>query len=150
MKKSVLLAIQEEATLWGDKETGGVLMGYWSDEDTAVITTLVGPGQRAIHKPEFFIPDQVYHEKEIERIYTASNRTETYLGDWHTHPHARAYLSQQDKSTLRKIARYKPARLSKPLMFILGTANMESRIWHYQRKMLIGSEYPECHLVVYD
>lgn len=150
LKKDVLVQIQEDAIKWDDKETGGVLIGYWANENTAVITSIVGPGPNAVHRPTSFVPDQDYHVREIERIYAVSNRTETYLGDWHSHPQAAAYLSGQDKITLRKIARYKPARLPKPLMLILGTAKMEFRIWYCQKNRWIGSIYPECSHILYD
>lgn len=102
-------------------ETGGVLMGYWSpDGAQVVVTAVVGPGPRAIHARSRFVPDAKYHEAEVARIYAASGRLHTYLGDWHTHPDAAAYLSSTDLSTLHRIGAYPAARASTPLMLVLG------------------------------
>ena len=58
---------------------------------------------------------------EIARIYEASGRLYTYLGDWHSHPDGRPYLSHRDKTTIRKISKYTPARALVPLMAVVGT-----------------------------
>src|SRR5262245_43580637 len=68
-------------------ETGGVLLGYWAKPySEVVVTQLIGPGPRAIHKRNRFIPDSDYQEEEIARLYKESGHLHVYLGDWHTHP----------------------------------------------------------------
>jgi integrative and conjugative element protein (TIGR02256 family) len=67
-------------------ETGGVFMGYWADDRTAVVTQAIGPGPNAYHHRHRFAPDQEWQTTEIAEYYRASGRRETYLGDWHTHP----------------------------------------------------------------
>lgn len=133
-QKGHIEAIQNEAFKWTPKESGGILIGYWANEHEAVITAIIGPGTNAIHTTNSYVPDQEYHVQEITRIYHESGRTETYLGDWHTHPNAEAYLSPRDKKTIKNIANYKPARLNKPLMLILGTNPLELKIWVLERK----------------
>ncbi|MBW3628883.1 MAG: Mov34/MPN/PAD-1 family protein [Gemmatimonadetes bacterium] len=58
--------------------------------------------------------------QSIARIYAASGRVDTYLGDWHTHPGAGAYLSSTDLSTLHRIADCRTARAPTPLMIVLA------------------------------
>lgn len=128
IKKSVLETINDELHKWYPYETGGVLMGYWNG-DEVVISQIIDGGPNASRTKTSFNPDHDYQLKEISRIYRLSGRTETYLGDWHTHPDAKAYLSDRDKKTLRNIARYKTSRQSMPLMMILGTKPEEIRIW---------------------
>ena len=121
LQKAAYTRILEETIRKMPCETGGILMGYWGSAGEAVVTTIIGPGPKAVHKRTSFVPDYEYDKKEIGRHYEQSGFTETYLGDWHTHPYAAAYLSEQDKKTLKKIADFEPARLVKPLMMILGT-----------------------------
>lgn len=112
-------------------ETGGILLGYWSETQTdAVVTNVVGPGPKAIHRRCSFSPDLQFHIDETARIYTESGRRFGYLGDWHTHPGMPAYLSRQDKGTLRRIARDRKARATQPVMLILGGGSpWEPRAW---------------------
>ena len=117
------------------KETGGVVMGYKLKE-TFYITDVVGPGKKAVHDNNSFLPDNNFHEKEIARIYNESGRIHTYLGDWHTHPGQRPYLSARDKKTLRNISAFKPSRLPEPLMIILGASPFQIKAWVYNPKQI--------------
>jgi integrative and conjugative element protein (TIGR02256 family) len=142
----------EEAIRKMPLETGGILLGYWGSHCEVVVTKLVGPGPKAIHKEHSFAPDTKYHETEISRHYDSSERKEIYLGDWHTHPFARAYLSEQDRLTIKNIADYAPARLNKPIMMILGTMPFGLSAWtHTYEKGLFRPKpvITECIIEMY-
>lgn len=112
-------------------ETGGILMGR-KTKSCFLISHIIGPGPKAIHNKSSFIPDNDYHTKEIENIHRETSGMIEYLGDWHTHPGEEAYLSRRDKTTLKTIAEYEPARLPEPLMMILGTYPFELKCWRYK------------------
>jgi integrative and conjugative element protein (TIGR02256 family) len=117
---AVVRSIQSEATTRAPDETGGVLLGYWSNSPVApVITQALGPGPNAQHARKSFVPDQEFHESEIARLWR-SNRHLQYLGDWHSHPNAPGSLSDADIQTLRRIAASRLARAPRPLMLILA------------------------------
>lgn len=123
------------------KETGGILIGYWSSArpSEVVISTAVGPGPKAIHHETSFTPDDEYQRAEIARQYFESNNTLAYLGDWHTHPSSEnSTLSQRDRRTLRRISAFKPARIATPLMIILAGHLGEWRIsvWKAETKRI--------------
>lgn len=100
-------------------ETGGILMGYWN-EDQVVVTLALGPGPDAQHFGTRFKPDHAYQQHEIDKIYRSSNGAETYLGDWHTHPNANEGVpSWTDKATARRIAKTAQARAPRPVTLIL-------------------------------
>lgn len=125
-------------------------MGYWANSQEAVVTQIIGPGPQAIHTTMSFSPDHDYQVREIARLYDVSGHTETYLGDWHTHPKAEAYLSGRDKKTLKTIAAYKPARLKKPIMLILGTNPLEMKIWlHEYKGVFRWSTILQCKVCMY-
>ncbi|WP_265518721.1 Mov34/MPN/PAD-1 family protein [Nitratireductor luteus] len=104
-------------------ESGGVLMGWWSVENIAVVTAMIGPGPEALHERYAFQPDQDWQIEQIALHYERSERRETYLGDWHTHPDARnGTLSWTDRSVVRRIIATPAARCPVPLMMILWGA----------------------------
>lgn len=113
------------------RETGGVLLGFEGDNAIA-ITALTGPGARAMHAHNSFVPDYEYQDAEIARVYADSGRRYTYLGDWHSHPDGGSALSRKDKQTLRTISTHSPARAPTPIMGILsGGAPWKLTVWEY-------------------
>lgn len=140
------LAFDRDCTLWIGKrelervwaeavekaplETGGILMGYW-DGDNGLVTHVVGPGSEATHREQSFAPDYPYHRRMAAEIYERSGRTETYLGDWHTHPGSGAYMSADDRATAQRIAADQEARCVEPVMMILGLGPIELKAWRY-------------------
>lgn len=115
------------------KETGGILMGYISFNDY-IITHIIGPGPNAIHETNKFIPDHEYQCAEITKHFIRTIGRETYLGDWHSHPNATAYLSKQDITTLTHIAEFKEARIPNPIMLVFGTKPKKVKCWRYINK----------------
>ena len=117
-------------------ETGGVLMGYWAeDESGVVIAEIVGPGPKAVHKRASFTPDHVYQEREIERIYKESGRRVTYLGDWHSHPDGPMMLSVVDRLTQLRIGLHQTARAPRALMAVIaGGRPWTLGVWQLVRR----------------
>jgi integrative and conjugative element protein (TIGR02256 family) len=131
LSKGTLSQMIVEADRAYPEETGGVLLGYWAVPfSELVITGAIGPGPRAVHCKDSFLPDHEYQENQIARGYHASGRLHSYLGDWHTHPNSTAQLSRTDRRTLRTIATETAARSPIPTMAILaGTSPWTLRIW---------------------
>lgn len=121
--RSALRSITNEHARHQRLETGGVLFGYWSGSDEVVVTDATGAGPRARHAAAAYEPDTAHDATEIARLYEASGRLHTYLGDWHSHPSGDVHLSRRDRRTLRDIARYDEARAPTPLMAVLGKAD---------------------------
>src|SRR5690606_25712327 len=88
-------------------ETGGVLLGYKDVKGSFVVTEIIGSGSDAVHQEDYFLPDGPFQQKEINRVFFASEGETSYLGDWHSHPYKKPYLSSIDLSTLSNIARHK-------------------------------------------
>lgn len=135
LSSAVLASISREADVAVPCETGGVLLGYWSESPVEpVITHVVGPGPLAKHARDSFVPDHRFHNSEVARLCEV-NPTLQYLGDWHTHPGAAGYLSTADYATLRKIAVSRTARAPRPLMLILGFGpRWEPVAWSLRKK----------------
>lgn len=101
-------------------ETGGLLLGYESDDAVPVVTAITGPGPKARHRRHSFLPDTDYQQALLEAHHNATLGVESYLGDWHTHPDGCIALSRRDKKTLRNIAAAPGAYLKHPVMAILA------------------------------
>lgn len=102
-------------------ETGGLLVGYWSESGSEVVVVdATAPGPAAREESNSFTPDYDHDLQVIARRYADSNRRHTYLGDWHSHPTSTAYLSPDDLDALRRIGRDERARAAQPLMIVLG------------------------------
>jgi integrative and conjugative element protein (TIGR02256 family) len=122
----------EEAKRYYPLETGGTIMGYWSDDRTAVVTASIDAGPTAIRTRHNFEPDQEWQLKEIAKTYYASGRRETYLGDWHTHPDASTGRpSFTDRRVLRRIINTPTARTLNPIMVIFhgDESKWETTTW---------------------
>lgn len=116
-------------------ETGGILLGYVAEPTgSVVVLDTLGPGPNAVHTPSEFEPDQAWQKHQLAIRYRTSDGLLSYVGDWHTHPGGTATPSRRDRTTLRRIARYPAARLSRPAMVILGTREgaVSLRAWRWE------------------
>lgn len=94
-------------------------MGYQAGS-SFVITAMVPGGADALRTSCSYAPDSVWQNAAIAAHYDRSGRTDTYLGDWHSHPDTDgAYLSADDRAVIRKIIRHRAARAPEPLMLVL-------------------------------
>jgi integrative and conjugative element protein (TIGR02256 family) len=119
LPEELQVALEADADEHDPCETGGMLIGYPS-EQSLVITRLVPGGPGAIREHARFEPDGEWQQAELERVYAESGRIETYLGDWHSHPIGVARPSRRDRRTAARIARDRHARCRNPLTLIAG------------------------------
>lgn len=141
----VIEVLTAEADAKEPRETGGVLLGYFQQQDNVpVILLATTPGPNAIHLPNYYKPDYEHDEVQIANVYEKSNRQITYMGDWHTHPLPRCNMSYRDKKTLRRIAAFGPARVNEPIMLIhCFNGGWTANVWQgkFCRKKLWGRKF---------
>ena len=113
----VLADIETEIDKWRPQETGGLLLGYWSNGEV-VVTTSTASGPKAKHTFSSYTPDINFDRDRVANIYEESSGVISYLGDWHSHPKGGCCLSQQDVLTLFNISTYEPARAATPIMLL--------------------------------
>jgi len=121
MPGEVLTAMREMAANSRPRETGGTLVGHYSEDlqeafVTAALEADIGARkQRArFYRP----PDDV--DGQLARIYEESGGLTHYLGEWHTHPGVAPTPSPTDLATLRGLARSRSVATDTPFMVILG------------------------------
>jgi len=114
------LELEDEAKRFHPLETGGILVGYFSDHGTPVVYAVVGPGPGAVHRRLRFTPDHAWQCHQLDMLFEQSDGLWTYIGDWHTHPDGVPQMSWLDRRTLRSIAKHPDARTPRPVMLIGG------------------------------
>ena len=90
-----LRVLQEYIQHAGECEAGGVLLGCYRGSHIEVVSaTRPGPGD--IRKPLSFIRRCSSHKQEALKQWNESDKSITYIGEWHTHPQIKPYPSQTD------------------------------------------------------
>lgn len=117
----VLTVMREMAASSKPRETGGTLVGHYSEDFreafvTEALEANIGARKQRVrfYRP----PDDV--DGQLARIYEESGGLTHYLGEWHTHPDAAPTPSPTDLSTLRGLARSRSVATDTPFMVILG------------------------------
>jgi integrative and conjugative element protein (TIGR02256 family) len=130
IRNHLIFEMIREANRTFPRETGGILLGLRNPIGASVVTAIVGPGPRARHGFESFTPDYDFQEREIAALHVACRGNLMYLGDWHTHPLNKAYLSEKDLLTMERIGSYEPASCPCPVMIILaGGRPWQTHAW---------------------
>ncbi len=114
-------------------EFGGVLVGsYDSNRKSAIIEDIICP-EKYENSPVFFkrYPESI--NKKLKKIYSESNGTVYYLGEWHSHPNMAANPSTHDKESMEKLITESDLKITSPILLIIGG-----------RKHKL---YPQCYLL---
>lgn len=112
--------IRQESAESKEVETGGVLIGYRTDEGTYVISKASKPGPKAIRTKTRFEKDEEYCQKVLNDAYRELGEKGLYLGEWHYHPSGSNEPSGLDIKSLTEIAAQDNYRIDKPVMIILS------------------------------
>lgn len=101
-------------TCAGQPETGGVLLGCLRGSDIEV-TARTTPGPRDQRSLFEFHRSDPGHQAAAHGAWTASGGTQTWVGEWHSHPYGTVCPSGIDLRTWQKHARSQ----RRPMVFAL-------------------------------
>lgn len=111
----------------GELETGGVLIGYYTNDlSTAVVTELTGPPKDSKRGHSWFFRG-VAGLKELLAQRWRQPRKHHYIGEWHYHPANHVEPSQEDITQLIEISKNQDYHCKEPLMIIAGRGSKEFR-----------------------
>lgn len=84
------------------KESGGILLGerrgrYW------IITDITTPMEFDIRGRTRFIRQDSKHIEYAKKVKSKSNKLQTYMGEWHTHPQVTPSPSNTDITSWKSI-----------------------------------------------
>jgi integrative and conjugative element protein (TIGR02256 family) len=116
-------------------EAGGVLLGRHLRDRSAIIVdvaTIPQPGDRRSRTR--FHRARRHHQAVIDKAWRESDRTCTYLGEWHTHPEEIPAPSHVDWRDWRR--RLREDNYTEPLFFII-VGTMKISVWEGWRLGLI-------------
>ena len=121
------LRIESECKKAQGRETGGILIGtYTEDNSTAVVTEVSGPPSDSCRGFSWFWRGIVGLKELLARRWKWKRRT-YYLGEWHFHPYLSIEPSGDDLTQMRNISQNFNYHCSKPIMIIVGKYCNEGR-----------------------
>lgn len=82
--KDALEKIEIEVKASGNNETGGILLGFYFEDNDFLITHALDAGPKAVKTPIFFRKDYKY-SLSIQKRYFKKYSVD-YIGEWHKHP----------------------------------------------------------------
>lgn len=104
------------------KETGGVLVGRYSEDGgTALVTVGSPPPADSTSTPTSFTRGTKGLSGWLEQLWHADERW-YYLGEWHCHPGSVPWPSDQDIHQMRAIALDRDYHCPEPILLIMSAA----------------------------
>lgn len=111
------------------RETGGILVGRYSDDGmTVLVRGAGGPPPDSVRGPCTFVRGTSGVDEWLARLW---RHGAYYLGEWHLHPDAPATASPTDLESLRLIATNPDYHCANPVLLIVGGGPLtrELRWW---------------------
>ena len=134
-----ILEIQELCKNHAENETGGILIGYYTEElDCAVVTSVVGNISDSLEGNNWFIRGIRGLQKLINFVWRRHRHY--YLGEWHFHPGNIPMPSGIDFQEMENITRTDSYKCPEPILLIIGgypTVN-----WQYKAYVFLLNETP--------
>lgn len=118
IEESHIAKILEACKNSGDHETGGIIVGHYTENlDCAIVTDVSLSPSDSRNGRSWFYRGVNGIQNWLNRLWI---RREYYLGEWHFHPFAYAALSPTDKTQMKKIAKNKSYYCPEPVLLIIG------------------------------
>jgi len=120
VRKDAYVLMKKEAAKSQTLETGGVLIGYITNDGEYIVLRATEPGPNAIRTETFFEKDVEYCQAQLEKAFSEYGNKGLYLGEWHYHPQGTNSPSGLDVKSLTQIASEDNYRIDYPIMIILS------------------------------
>lgn len=98
-------------------ESGGILIGYYQEKDSYIITDFTQPRNGDKQSRYEFIRSKKNAQKVLISLFKESDGKKIYLGEWHTHPEDNPTPSGTDISSIKN--RIKHDRLNSETIFMI-------------------------------
>lgn len=119
LSKEALISIKELIAASERGETGGILIGRYSDDhSTAFVLSASGPGPRSSSGWSFFTRRTFGLQTALDRELESGKY---YLGEWHCHPGNDSTPSSQDIHQMRLISKSGNYNCPEPILMVFGT-----------------------------
>ncbi|WP_378942665.1 Mov34/MPN/PAD-1 family protein [Mesorhizobium sp. ANAO-SY3R2] len=125
VESGAMRLVLAKARAAGDRETGGILIGHIDSNGRAVVQEATGKPRGSIFGWYTFVRKT---RGLASLLKTRWQESQHYLGEWHSHPGALPTPSEQDRATMRAIARDDGYCCPEPILLIVGTRNDSTEI----------------------
>lgn len=99
-------------------ETGGILIGYYSENlSWAIVTKATAAPAGSIRHAFAFVREGKSLTRLLDKYW---KQKQYYLGEWHYHPNASAEPSSTDRNTMCKLANTTSLHCPEPILFVIG------------------------------
>jgi integrative and conjugative element protein (TIGR02256 family) len=127
LQASVLGALDRYCRDAGSVETGGILVGRYSDDlALAIVREATPPPTDSKRGRSWFVRGMSGLREMLGKRWRASERT-FYIGEWHFHPANHVEPSGDDFAQMLAISRAREYDCKEPLLLILGAGKHEGR-----------------------
>lgn len=127
LQGSVLKALDQYCSDAGSLETGGILIGYYTNGSLlAIIREATPPPPDSKRGRSQFERGVTGLRKLLGKRWLAKERT-FYLGEWHFHPASCVEPSSQDFAQMIEISQARRYDCKEPLLLILGNKSLTGK-----------------------
>jgi integrative and conjugative element protein (TIGR02256 family) len=124
---SVLSALDQYCRDAKSSETGGILIGRYSEDlSLAIVREATPPPMDSRRGRAWFVRGIHGLRDMLSKRWRAAERT-YYVGEWHFHPASHIEPSNDDFEQMLKISRSKKYECKEPLLLILGAGEVEGQ-----------------------
>jgi len=124
---SVLSILDRYCRDAGSSETGGILVGRYSEDlSMAFVREATPPPTDSRRGYAWFVRGVNGLREMLNKRWRATERT-YYIGEWHFHPATHVEPSSDDFEQMIKISRAREYECKEPLLLILGTRKQEGQ-----------------------
>ena len=124
---TVLRALDRHCRDAGASETGGILIGHYSEDlAVAIVREATPPPPDSRRGRSWFVRGVNGLRDMLGRRWRAKERTH-YLGEWHVHPVAHVEPSGDDCAQMVEISHAKEYDCKEPLLLILGSGQRQGQ-----------------------
>lgn len=127
LREYALQALERYCSEGGCFETGGILIGCYSDDlSLAIVHEATPPPCDSKGDRSWFVRGVRGLRELLTDRWRAKHRT-FYVGEWHFHPTSRVEPSSDDFAQMLEISRVREYNCKEPLLLILATGEHEGR-----------------------
>jgi hypothetical protein len=127
LQAAVLGALDRHCRDAGSVETGGILIGRYSDDlALAIVSEATPPPTDSERGGSWFVRGVSGLRELLGKRWKAVERT-FYVGEWHFHPVVRVEPSGQDFAQMLQISQSREYDCKEPLLLILGAGQREGQ-----------------------
>jgi len=120
--------LESECSKANGRETGGILIGYYSDDrSTAMVTEATAPPIDSSYGYNWFQRGISGLKSLLIGHWKNSSRKIFYIGEWHYHPARMVVPSDEDYKQMREISNSENYQCKEPIMLIIGNRINDTR-----------------------